>query len=414
MIERGIPLGVDISTMNLDINLKRGIKMKKALVAAAVISAFSSAVCASDITLYGLIDYGFAYQHVDSNLIGSDAENSFKMKSGIASASRFGIRGTESLGNGLKVGFILENGFNADDGALTQTDRIFGREAMVYLEGNVGKLVFGRVGQLASGNGSMAITGKINPFGTTFGEYAANIKNFATGYDRLDNAVTYVSPAFKGLRVHAQYSFGKDSRAYGDGIEGKSTVDRMYGLGLTYKNGQLDAVIVVDSNNYSTLSYGHDVNDSLSVTLGGSYDFGMMKPYIGAQYFKDAMLDTIDGYDYDGIDGITSSGEGFGVTIGTDVPLWGGTAKIAVGYLNADVDNWNGEGINADVSSANIEFSRWAVSTGYVYNLSKRTNVYGVLSYMEESISADGHEKGSWANRDPNAVEFAIGMRHSF
>lgn len=388
--------------------------MKKTLVAAAMLSAFAGSVCASDITLYGLIDYGLAYQRVDSDLTGSDAEDSFVMKSGIASASRFGIKGTESLGNGLKVGFILENGFNSDDGALSQTDRIFGREAMVYLEGNAGKLVFGRVGQLASGNGSMAITGKINPFGTTFGEYAANIKNFATGYDRLDNAVTYVSPAFSGLRVHAQYSFGKDSRAYGDGVEGKSTVDRMYGLGLTYKNGPLDAVIVVDSNNYSTLSYGQDVDDSLAVTFGGSYDFGFMKPYFGAQYFKDAMLDTIDGYDYDGIDGITSSGEGFGVTIGTDVPLWGGTAKIAAGYLKADVDNWNGEGVNADISSANIEFSRWAVSTGYVYNLSKRTNVYGVLSYMKDSISADGHETGTWANRDPNAVEFAIGMRHSF
>lgn len=82
--------------------------------------------------------------------------------------------------------------------------------------------------------------------------------------------------------------------------------------------------------------------------------------------------------------------------------------------LKADVDSWNGEGVNADVSSANIEFSRWAVSTGYVYNLSRRTNVYGVLSYMQDSISADGHDAGTWANRDPNAVEFALGMRHSF
>ena len=127
--------------------------MKKTLLAFAVLGAMAGTAAAADVTLYGLVDYGFNYQHLDADTPNSDATDNFEMRSGMNSGSRFGLKGTEDLGNGLKVGFVLENGFNADDGSLGYNNRIFGREAQVSLSGAFGTVSFGRMGQLASANG---------------------------------------------------------------------------------------------------------------------------------------------------------------------------------------------------------------------------------------------------------------------
>lgn len=101
--------------------------MKKTLIALAAMSAFAAAgtAAAADVTLYGKADLGLHYTY--NKVDGQDAVNSFDMKSGQNAGSRFGLKGTEDLGNGTKVGFILENGFNADDGTMGQDSRLFGR-----------------------------------------------------------------------------------------------------------------------------------------------------------------------------------------------------------------------------------------------------------------------------------------------
>ena len=86
--------------------------MKKSFVALAVLGAFAGTSMAADVTMYG-VDTGLLYQHGEASAsidgIGSaSAEvDSFSMEPGTNSASRFGIRGTEDLGNGMKVSFNL-------------------------------------------------------------------------------------------------------------------------------------------------------------------------------------------------------------------------------------------------------------------------------------------------------------------
>lgn len=109
--------------------------MKKTLAALAVLGAFAGSAMAADVTLYGLVDYGFSYEHVDGDTADKDAQDTFQMKSGQNSGSRFGLKGTEDLGNGLKVGFVLENGFTADDGKMDNSDRLFGRESNLFVTG---------------------------------------------------------------------------------------------------------------------------------------------------------------------------------------------------------------------------------------------------------------------------------------
>ena len=83
--------------------------MKKTLAAVAVLGAFAGSALAADVQLYGIVDTGLAYVHGDADGLGEDFD-SFSMESGQGSGSRWGIKGTEDLGNGLTVGFILENG----------------------------------------------------------------------------------------------------------------------------------------------------------------------------------------------------------------------------------------------------------------------------------------------------------------
>ena len=119
--------------------------MKKTLAAVAVLGAFAGSALAADVQLYGIVDTGVGYNHVDVDswdgvtIPGADDataysfadSDSFSMMSGQASGSRFGFKGTEDLGNGLTVGFILENGFTTDDGA--DTSNFFNRESTRYI-----------------------------------------------------------------------------------------------------------------------------------------------------------------------------------------------------------------------------------------------------------------------------------------
>ena len=81
--------------------------MKKTMLAAAA-ALGATAACAADVTVYGLVDYGLMYTGTDN---GSNTSHVTEMTSGKNLGSRFGFKGSEDLGNGVKVGFILENGF---------------------------------------------------------------------------------------------------------------------------------------------------------------------------------------------------------------------------------------------------------------------------------------------------------------
>ena len=131
--------------------------MKKTLAAVAVLGAFAGTALAADVTLYGRIDGGFQYNQESIDLNGKEVvdDSSFKMGSGQSTGSRFGVKGTEEISEGLKVGFVLEHGFNFDNGGYGDDDRMFNREATLQLiSDNYGTLALGRVGSIKSDAGS--------------------------------------------------------------------------------------------------------------------------------------------------------------------------------------------------------------------------------------------------------------------
>ena len=373
---------------------------KKTLAAVAVLGAFAGSAFAANVTMYGIIDTGLGYTSTDKGY-GEDV-NKFDMRSGQNSASRFGVKGEEDLGNGVKVGFSLENGFSSDDGKLSTANRLFDREALLYVAGDFGELGMGRQGDLASGNGRYGLFGgKVSPFSTGWSDIAGHKYVMGAGFGRMDNSVTYKTPTFAGFNVLAQYSFKKDSAK--EGREGSSAVDRQYALGASFTAGDLYLTGIVTQTNLESLGE-KDVEDPLTVSLGGNYNFGVAKLYVAGQYFKDSDLavQQIDRYNKDtNTNGQTGKQfNGFGLTVGADVPAFGGTAKALVGYMDAD-----------DQAATNAhDMQRYAFSVGYEYPLSKRTFVYGGAGYY-----MDSYDKVV-AGRDDKASVAAVnaGLVHKF
>ena len=143
--------------------------MKKTLVAFAVLGAFAGSAFAADVTLYGRIDGGLQYNQNKVEYNGQEVidDSSFEMGSGQSTGSRFGLKGKEEISEGLKVGFVLEHGFNVDDGSFNDEDRLFDREATLQLiSDDYGTLALGRAGSIKSDSGTFGFyAGAVNPFG---------------------------------------------------------------------------------------------------------------------------------------------------------------------------------------------------------------------------------------------------------
>lgn len=379
---------------------------KKSLAAAAILGAFAGSAFAADVTLYGLVDYGFSYQN-KSPVAGKDTD-SFQMKTGQNSGNRFGLKGEEDLGNGLAVGFVLENGFNADDGTLGNGGRLFGRESQAYIKGDFGTVSFGRMGQLVSGNGTYGLFGSaVSPFSTGWGDVGGHTQVMATSSDHFDNMITYKTPDFGGFTVYAQYSFDnnslndKNSAEAGTqhGSEGKTTVDRYYGIAAQYKAGNLMVVGAVDSMNWAQPEAGDaNLDDSLGVNLAGSYDFGVAKVYAYGQYFQDYKKagKVIQFGNAGGVDG-------YGISLGVDVPAFGGTAKAAVAYGDFE-----------QTHDSAMDMKTYQATVGYTYNLSKRTMLYTAADYIKADYSKAYEKTAEGQKAFEDVYEINAGIVHKF
>ena len=386
---------------------------KKSLIAVAALSALAGSAMAADVQIYGRIDTGLRYSQVDYDVPTVDDKTTFEMATGNSTGNRVGIKGSEDLGNGLTVGFVLENGFDADTGA-EKYDGLFGREAMVYLEGGFGKVAFGKMGILNSTAGSFAI-GNFTPWGTGWGAVGDQTQIFGAKFEtRYSNMISYRSPEFAGFQVHAQYSFGSDEKDDDGkvvGREGKTTTDRYYAIGATYKNGGLNLIGIVDSINEKHQT-GDDPDDTLRVTLGGSYDFGVVKPYLSAAYFKDARLTSwMDCYDTKVNPGtnkqLKGDWDGYGIVIGASAPLVGGTAHMTIGYMDAEAQ----KDYVAAFDPKGADLTRYTFAIGYEYPLSKRTKVYADAGYFKDEVD---YNSENWNKREPEGYQAAVGLVHQF
>ncbi|KVA73637.1 porin [Burkholderia ubonensis] len=190
--------------------------MKKTLIVAALSGVFATAAHAqSSVTLYGLIDAGITYTN------NQGGHSAWQQSTGSVNGSRWGLRGAEDLGGGLKAIFTLENGFGINNGTLKQNGREFGRQAFVGLSHSVyGSVTLGRqYDSVVDYLGPLSLTG--TQYGGTQFAHPFDNDNLNNSF-RINNAVKYQSADYNGLKFGALYGFSNSSnfannRAYSVG-----------------------------------------------------------------------------------------------------------------------------------------------------------------------------------------------------
>lgn len=327
----------------------------------------------------------------------------------MSSGNRWGLKGSEDLGNGYQVGFVLESGFDADTGAMSK-DGLFNREATLRVSGPFGSIYAGRMGRIGSDAGSVGFyAGSVSPFGSGWGKMAGHFAVTANYDSRYNNALAYVSPKVGPVTVYAQYTMG-------NATENESGDNRLFSLGAQADFGALQVLGLVEYLNKksvdgTTVYDDSKYDDSYTINLGGSYDFGVAKAFLAGQYFKAAP-------DYAGMKGNYAdeigkgnewhfSFDGFGVNVGATAPIGAGEFLVSAGYGKGD--------LNVDTKDAKLSADAYIIQVGYTYPFSKRTNLYAGAGYMQTSME-DGitNTDGTTSDKDFKTTQVMFGLLHKF
>lgn len=181
----------------------------RALVMAGIIMCPMLAKAQSNVTLYGVIDTGVEFV----NNVGTTRNTLMRMPTLTGTVgSRWGLRGTEDLGGGLKSQFALESGFAPDSGTSNQGGRLFGRQAWIGVSGAWGQVSFGR--QYTMLFWAILDSDVLGPNIYGLGSLDSYIPNA-----RADNAIAYKGK-FGGWTLGGTYSFGRDTVNAGPGPAG--------------------------------------------------------------------------------------------------------------------------------------------------------------------------------------------------
>jgi len=382
--------------------------MKKQVIALAVSAAFAAPVFAQNtVTLYGLIDEGFDY----TNSVGGKSLS--ELQSGYAQGSRWGLKGTEDLGGGLKAVLQLENGFNVNNGKLGQGGLMFGRQAYVGLSNDTyGTVTVGR--QYDSLVDYLAQT-------TANGNWAGYL--FSHPYDndntdnsfRVNNTVKYASPSFAGFQAGGTYSFSNDTNFANN---------RQYSIGGQYANGGLlVAAAYLQANNPSSSAIG-------AINNGGDENFLAKRLRVFGGGVNYTFGSATAGFVYTNTD----------LTSPLSTTYISGSILPASGTLNAlKFQNFEVNGkyqftpaffVGAqyvytmesyDASSGSAKPKIHSVGLMADYNISKRTDFYVQGAYQKVAGDKTGSALdqayvpgAADASSTQNQVVFRVAIRHKF
>lgn len=343
--------------------------MKKSLIALAVLAVSGAASAQSTVTIYGLIDSYFG--QTKGTGPGQTGVSQTVINSGGLQTSRFGLKGSEDLGGGMKVNFQLENGFNVDTGQTpnngTTNSSIFSRQSWVGVSGGFGEVKIGKMWTpFDEVKGSGAAGFDANIFAPATNVWASNGYN-----DRPGNSIYYMTPSFGGFTAAALYSFSENKTTTVSA--GKTT-----SFNIAYANGPIGAAL-----SYQNEKANGNATAVKYTQLNGSYDFGVVK-LLGAY-----------GRVKDGTTPITSTAASKSTEyqIGLDVPVTS-ALTLSGGYARSKDD------LAAGASS-----KRNGYGLAALYALSKRTNLYAGYQQAKQTQAGTG---------DIKIKTLAAGIRHTF
>jgi predicted porin len=384
--------------------------MKKSLLALAALGTFAGVAHAqSSVTLYGIVDAGFAFNN------NSGGHKLYETSAGNLQGDRWGLRGTEDLGGGLKALFVLENGFNTFNGTLGQKGDEFGRSAYVGLSSQFGTVTLGRqYDSVVDYTGPLEVGSQ---WASLYGAHPGDLDNMNNS-NRVNNAVKYTSANYSGITFGGLYSFG--------GVAGQYNRNQIWSGGIGYAQGPLTlgaGYLNVKNPNYSF--FGNNAQSSTVgsnmtastvysgyataktqqvISAGGAYTFGPAT--VGATYSNTQFKDL-------GQTGVVATGQ-----------VTSGSAKFHNAELNfkyqltpalllgAAYDYTKGYGVN------DAKYHQGMIGADYF--LSKRTDFYVDAVYQHASGTdstgkrAVANINGLSASSTSNQVAAIVGIRHKF
>ncbi|MCD6672671.1 MAG: porin [Burkholderiaceae bacterium] len=364
--------------------------MKKTLLAVAVAAALPAAAFAqTNVTLYGIADVGAGWNDTD----GPGDSSTMVVNSGYQSTSRFGVRGTEDLGSGLKATFNIEAGVKWDTGN-SDPAGFWQRRSVVGLAGGFGEVRLGRDYTPAF---SAAGTTDVMGYGLlgNWLTYTAGAGGITT---RGSNGIHYTG-TFSGVTLRAMYAEGEltDQTVGGVKVQDSGGNDA-FGLSAVYAGGPL-----------TIQGYYQEVNNVLGdavkqAGIGAGYNFGAFRLTLtygvadadGTALVRAAAAGSPD------VDKMQALGLGAGIKVGT-------------GEVLAQVIQIKGDSATAGLRDP----KGTSFGLAYVHPLSKRTNLYATYGMMRNNstgnfaiLASDNSVAAGAAGADPKGV--AIGIRHLF
>ncbi|MDB5897996.1 MAG: polymerase [Ramlibacter sp.] len=334
-------------------------------IAAGLGLAACTAQAQSSVTLYGSVDQYLSY------LRSSSGAHVLALEDGTTLRSRFGFRGEEDLGGGIKAKFQLEAGFNADSGIAADATRGFDRQTWVGFATPYGEFRFGRQNGVVFYRGdyidftSRTLGSVVNAFGTP---------------SRYDNDLSYISPRMAGFLFEAHYALGETTAG--------ATRQGVYQAGLDYLNGPFRV-------GYAGIVGRPPANaaidrDASYHNFYANYDYGHGKVY--AVYIK-SNNNTASGVL---ANGGTLLGNVGGVVAGTNPEAtryyqiaqlsadYNVTPALRIGALYGRIKDTSGNGKNAT-----------GYAIGAYYNLSKRTTLVALAHVLDNDPAAGFRPSGS-------------------
>jgi predicted porin len=381
--------------------LNMEIHMKKSLLALAVLSAFAGVASAqSSITLYGRVDAGYA-RFDPKEGTATDVSATSGLQSGNLGGSRWGIRGSEDLGGGLKGVFVLESGFGLDDGTSGQGGRLFGRQAYMGVTGGFGGLVMGRLAAFSSGTGDFDKFGGLDPFRTGAGILGFQKFMGSANSLRLDNAVAYVTPTMGGFSAGVGYTFNLSGQ---EAVGGSGNNNTGYVSYINFGAGPFYGVITYDDFDLGAVA--NDPNQT-HLQAGFSWDFKVVK--LSFAYAKEENQYAAG-----------PAGVGFSATPVTGASSSTGAQTLQVNGANAEayvfgaIVPFGAHRINASYGERTVdavgttgEGTRTSWALGYEYSFSRRTTLY---VYYGDVSDKDAYKIANWGG----ASQGFLGLSHTF
>jgi len=395
--------------------------MKKIIaISALLVCHLTSAQAQDRLTVYGIIDIGLQYATVNQTRDHAIQSNQFfGVSSGVQSGSRFGLRGTHAIGGGFETVFTLENGFNAGTGEAQQGGRLFGRQSTVGIRNNnIGQLDLGRQINLAS-NYFLPI----DPFVEGFGQANIGASFGSANTVRYSNMLLLQAQATKSLTIGAGYSFATELTGIyaNNGFCGNGVCQainqssqfqtnnnlRAITLGAKYSSGPLFLAIAYDQlRGPDNIPNGPPKPNPTAWMAGGAYDFRVINisfaygqtrngtwngQPVGAGTTPTSPLS----------DGSLGSGALFLAGAASSSMMLGMTVPIGEASILASVQRLQQQG---DAVPSTLTGPQMVYSAAYLYNFSRRTNLYTYASYGNNYAAV----------RAAQSTVVGVGIRHQF